>query len=235
MTQVRANAYLRSRLQLQTELQVDVTAVAHVSLTKMFARGRGASIENWSMLLQSVLIGKAREVYTQLSVQQSANYEIVKELILKAYELVPEAYRQKFRNLRKDSNQTHVEFARNKEQLFDRWCLSKKIDEHYDNLRQLMLIEEFKRCIHPDIKTYLDEQKAETLEDAARYADDYSLTHKVSFGRSNFQFLTKRFQTTVLALRLVHKNLMIRLGQILQILRKVKVILILLILAHCLL
>ena len=84
--------------------------------------------DNWSMLLQSVLIGKAREVYTQLSVQQSANYEIVKELILKAYELVPEAYRQKFRNLRKDSNQTHVEFARNKEQLFDRWCLSKKMN-----------------------------------------------------------------------------------------------------------
>jgi hypothetical protein len=56
--------------------------------------------ENWSMLLQSVLIGKAREVYTQLSVHQSANYDIVKELILNSYELVPEAYRQKFRNLR---------------------------------------------------------------------------------------------------------------------------------------
>ena len=39
---------------------------------------------------------------------------------IKGYELVPEAYRQKFRNCKKDSNQTHVEFARNKEQLFDR-------------------------------------------------------------------------------------------------------------------
>ena len=70
--------------------------------------------EHWTLLLQSVLIGKAREIYTQLGVEQSHHYETVKELILKGYELVPEAYRQKFRNCKKDSNQTHVEFARKK-------------------------------------------------------------------------------------------------------------------------
>ena len=109
--------------------------------------------EHWTLLLQSVLIGKAREIYTQLGVEQSHHYETVKELILKGYELVPEAYRQKFRNCKKDSNQTHVEFARNKEQLFDRWCCSKKIDQNYDKLRQLVLVEEFKRCIQSDVKT----------------------------------------------------------------------------------
>ena len=35
------------------------------------------------------------------------------------YELVPEAYRQKFRNCKKENEQTHVEFARTKEQLFE--------------------------------------------------------------------------------------------------------------------
>ena len=137
--------------------------------------------EHWTLLLQSVLIAKAREIYTQLGVEQSHHYETVKELILKGYELVPEGYRQKFRNCKKDSNQTHVEFARNKEQLFDRWCCSKKIDQNYDKLRQLMLVEEFKRCIQSDVKTFLDEKQIETLEEAARLADDYYLTHKVSF------------------------------------------------------
>ena len=136
---------------------------------------------HWTLLLQSVLIGKAREIYTQLGVEQSHHYETVKELILKGYELVPEAYRQKFRNCKKDSNQTHVEFARNKEQLFDRWCCSKKIDQNYDKLRQLVLVEEFKRCIQSDVKIFLDEKQVETLEEAARLADDYYLTHKVSF------------------------------------------------------
>ena len=137
--------------------------------------------EHWTLLLQSVLIGKAREIYTQLGVEQSHHYDTVKEIILKGYEPVAEAYRQKFRNCKNDSNQTHVEFARNKEQLFDRWCCSKKIDQNYDKLRQLMLIEEFKRCIQSDVKTFLDEKQVETLEEAARLADDYYLTHKVSF------------------------------------------------------
>ena len=137
--------------------------------------------EHWTLLLQSVIIGKAREIYTQLTVEQSSSYDTVKELILKAYELVPEAYRQKFRNSKKENEQTHVEFARTKEQLFDRWCSSKKIDSDHEKLRQLMLVEEFKRCINSDIKSFLDEKQVETLEAAARLADDYALTHKVSF------------------------------------------------------
>ena len=47
--------------------------------------------EHWTLLLQSVVIGKAREIYTQLSLEQSSDYDKVKEVILKAYELVPEA------------------------------------------------------------------------------------------------------------------------------------------------
>ena len=75
----------------------------------------------------------------------------------------------------------HVEFARTKKQLFDRWCSSQEIDNNYDRLRQLILVEEFKRCIPSSVRTFIDEQKAETLENAARLADDYSLTHKDSF------------------------------------------------------
>ena len=124
------------------------------------------------------MIGKALEIYTQLGVEQSHHHETVKELILKGYERVPQTYRQKFRNFKTDSNQTHVEFARNKEQLFDR---PKKIDQNYDKLRQLMLVEEFKRCIQSDVKTFLDEKQVETLKEAARLVVDYYLTHKVFF------------------------------------------------------
>ena len=137
--------------------------------------------EHWTLLLQSVMIRKAREIYTQLTVEQTSSYETVKELILKAYELVPEAYRQKFRNCKKENEQTHVEFARTKEQLFDRWYSSKKIGSDHEKLRQLMLVEEFKRYINSDIKSILDEKQVETLEAAARLADDYALKHKVSF------------------------------------------------------
>ena len=91
-------------------------------------------VEHWTLLLQSVLIGKARDIYTQLTVEQSSSYQDVKELILKGYELVPEAYRQKIRTCKRENEQTHMEFAREKEQLFDRWCSSKKIGESQEKL-----------------------------------------------------------------------------------------------------
>ena len=134
--------------------------------------------EHWTLLLQSVVIGKDREIYTQLSLEQSSDYDKVKELILKAYELVPEAYRQKFRDCRKEPYQTRVEFARTKEQLFHRWCSSKKVGSDHEKLRQLMLVEEFKWCINSDVRAFLNEKEVENLDVAARLADDYSLTHK---------------------------------------------------------
>ena len=143
--------------------------------------------ESWVLLLQSVLVGKAQEIYGSLSVEQSSNYEHVKEAILKAYELVPEAYRQKFRNYLKYDSKTHVEFAREKENLFNRWCHSKEIGQDFKKLKQMVLLEEFKDKVRPDIRSHLDEQKVEELEKAAIMADDYALTHKMSSKSGNHQ------------------------------------------------
>ena len=143
--------------------------------------------ESWVLLFQSVLVGKAQEIYGSLSVEQSSNYEHVKEAILKTYELVPEAYRQKFRNYLKYDSKTHVEFAREKENLFNRWCHSKEIGQDFKKLKQMVLLEEFKDKVRPDIRSHLDEQKVEALEKAAIMADDYALTHKMSSKSGNPQ------------------------------------------------
>ena len=54
------------------------------------------------------------------------------------------------------------------------------------------MIEEFKRCIHSDIRSFINEQKGETLDAAARLADDYSLTHKVCFEHKPNQSFTSK-------------------------------------------
>ena len=145
----------------------------------------------WTTLLQSVLKGKAQEVFSKLTAEQSYDYEHVKKCILNAYELVPEAYRQKFRNFKKFDGQTYVEFAREKETLFDRWCESKAIRDDFSNLRELMLVEEFKNCIPVELRTYIDEQKASKVHDAAILADEYALTHKSFTPKGKFHYAAK--------------------------------------------
>ena len=139
----------------------------------------------WTTLVQCRLIGKAQKLYVTLPEETCADYEQVKTLILKAYELVPEAYRQKFRNLKKDYRETYVEFARQKEQVFDEWCRAKVVD-NFSKLRELILLEEFKSCVSREIKLYTEELKIDTLSAAAVAADEYVLSHRNTF----------RFKTT---------------------------------------
>ncbi|XP_027128228.1 uncharacterized protein LOC109142602 [Larimichthys crocea] len=140
----------------------------------------------WTLLLQSVLVGKAQEAYSALSIEQSTNYETVKEAILRAYELVPEAYRQRFRSLNKLDGQTYLDFAKEKETLFNRWCKSQKAETKED-LKQLILLEEFKNCLPNSICTYINEQQVSTLDRAAVLADEFSLTHKTVFDKQGEQ------------------------------------------------
>ena len=81
-----------------------------------------------------------REVYSALSVEQSADYEVVKREILEG--IVPEAYCQQLRELKCKEGQTYMEFAQQKEALFNRWCTSQQVGNSFDKLKQLVLLEE---------------------------------------------------------------------------------------------
>ena len=101
--------------------------------------------------------------------------------------LVPEAYRQKFRNYLKYDTKRHAEFASEKEKLFNKWCHAKEVGQDFEKLKQIVLLEEFKDKVRPDIRSHLDEQKVEKLEKAAVMADDYALAHIMCSKSSNPQ------------------------------------------------
>jgi len=128
----------------------------------------------WTVLLQSVLVGMARDIYSALPVEQSARYTVVKESILKAYELVPEAYRQKFRSTSKGNKQT---FARDKERLFDRCCVSQNVD--VETLRS------YSSCWLRSSRTIYTIKSRLTwmnsLQQVAVLADEYTLTYQRVF------------------------------------------------------
>ena len=129
------------------------------------------------MLLQTVLTEKAQRAYATLPKENCANYDLVKTAILKSLELVPEAYRQRFRTQRKKENQSYVEFLREKENALDKWCDSKGIGGDTEKLRQLILAEEFLNCVPEEVRVHLSERKTDMSYEMAALADEYTLTH----------------------------------------------------------
>ncbi|XP_070398068.1 uncharacterized protein [Nothobranchius furzeri] len=135
--------------------------------------------EVWSTMLQCKLTGKAQEVIASLSLSDSMDYNKVKAAVLVAYELVPEAYRQKFRSQNvKLSTQTYVEFSREKALMFEKWILASKVETLQD-LKELILLEEFKKCLPERLALYLNERQVSSLSSAALLADEFVLTHRV--------------------------------------------------------
>ncbi|KAL2086091.1 hypothetical protein ACEWY4_017150 [Coilia grayii] len=146
---------------------------------------RVAGLYKWDdatrcLLLQCTLSGRAAQVYAALGAPENGTYSYVKKAVLKAYELVPEAYRQKFRGMRKQSSQTYVEFADELSTQLKRWCMATEVMSQED-LFNLILIEQFKNCLPEGIATYVSEHQVATVSEAAVLADDYALIHKTKF------------------------------------------------------
>uniref|UniRef100_A0A1A8P496 CCHC-type domain-containing protein n=1 Tax=Nothobranchius rachovii TaxID=451742 RepID=A0A1A8P496_9TELE len=137
----------------------------------------------WPLLLTCKLTGKALQVVSALSLTDSANYDTVKSTVLHAYELVPEAYRQRFRSETPRDNQSYVEYAHNKSVLFEKWCVASQVTSLAE-LKELILLEEFKRHVPERLVHYLNEQKVTSFSEAALLADQFSLTHRVKETRS---------------------------------------------------
>ena len=146
---------------------------------------RVAEVRNWpesarTLMLQCMLTGRAQEAYSCLSPADSQNYSKVKSAVLKAFELVPEAYRRRFRTWRR-REKTHLEFARDLSCYFARWCAALDVKD-FAGLCDLIVLEQFKNTLPEHIANYISNREVKTAAEAAALADEYVLTHKRSYG-----------------------------------------------------
>lgn len=115
-----------------------------------------------------------------MSLEDSSSYTRIKAAVLKIYELVPEAYRQSFRSLERKVDQTYVELVRDLSTHFKRWLTALDVAT-FEDLCELMVLEQFKNVLPDRVATYIIERRRVTAADAAVSADEYMLLHKSSF------------------------------------------------------
>lgn len=119
------------------------------------------------------------QVKASLSAADSCSYSKIKSAMLKAYELVPEAYHQRFWAWERKSGQTYVEFVHDLTIHFKHWLAALDITT-FDDLCELVILEQFKNTLPGRIATYINEQKIASAAEAAVSADEYVLLHKGS-------------------------------------------------------
>ncbi|XP_068215111.1 uncharacterized protein [Palaemon carinicauda] len=140
--------------------------------------------EQFVLLIRSALKGKAAHIASQML--EERDYYVLKKAVLDAYTITAEGYRQMFRNSIKGTTQTYLELFQVKLKQFRKWLESENITT-FEQLQNLMVLEEFLRRIPSNISMYIRERQEKEGKKAALLADEYHLIHKVKKHNSTDQ------------------------------------------------
>ena len=123
--------------------------------------------EQWVWLLKPKLTGKAAKSVRHL--ENTSDYDAVKQAILDAFSITEEGYRQAIHDLTKKSIQTYLEFPSEKSRAFLKWLKSAGVST-FDQLVNLMVLEEFKRKLPLSIMLHIEDRKEKDFKKATSLA-----------------------------------------------------------------
>ena len=114
------------------------------------------------------------ETFSRLDPAESEKYDLVKRAILKRYELTAEAYRQKFRSSKRQSDETFTEWSVRSAHLLDRWLEMLNITS-FEKLKEALVTEQLLESCPGNLRTWLRER---TFESLRTDADQYLTVHQ---------------------------------------------------------
>ena len=151
--------------------------------------------EQYASILQAVLVGKGLRVFSELSLTDCKDYATLKAALLRAYSVVSEVHRQRFRRHLKQNSETYADFAFMLNVHFKRWMEGEDAYENLERTREVIKIEQFMERLPSDLHTWLIDRAPKTLADAAKLSDEYTAIRKAQFKDNKGPFPKKPFKT----------------------------------------
>ncbi|XP_068237395.1 uncharacterized protein [Palaemon carinicauda] len=133
---------------------------------------------SWSVQLASLLRGKALDIYTSLSDDVTSDYASLKEALLKGFKKTSDWYRTAFKTAKMDSKSTYEQYLNMLFRNFDLWINSLRITKDYEDLRNIIVCDQFMSTLPKEMRLFLKERKPRTPEDYSSLADTYASAHK---------------------------------------------------------
>ncbi|KAM4707199.1 LOW QUALITY PROTEIN: uncharacterized protein O3C94_004274 [Discoglossus pictus] len=130
------------------------------------------STEDWVPILAGRLTGRAAEAYRTVPNEEIRNYNKVKEIILARYAITPEAYRRRFRDLKKVGKDSHAEWACRLQRAALGWVQASKARSMEDVI-QMMLLEQFYEGVTGEVQEWVRDRNPTSVTEAARKADEH--------------------------------------------------------------
>ena len=129
----------------------------------------------WSYMLAPQLTGKAQKAFAALEDGAAGDYDSLKAAILKRYGINEEAYRQRLRWLKKQSDESYRELAIRAMETSTKWLQDYGTREE---VIEALTTEQLLNEMPGELKMWVRERKPRTSALAGELADDYVQAHR---------------------------------------------------------
>ncbi|KAG1933522.1 gag-pol fusion protein [Pimephales promelas] len=123
----------------------------------------------WALQLVPLLTGKARSAYVHMDIEETLDYDQVKSAILSKYAINPETYRQRFRSLEIEPDETPKELYVRLKELYEKWVQPK--GKTVEAVAEVIILEQYLRMLSPELQVWVREHNPSSAVEAASLAD----------------------------------------------------------------
>ena len=138
---------------------------------------------DWALRLVPQLTVKALDIYARLVEEESTDYDVSKQAILKRYDLTASTYKDKFRACKQSQNETFREFYTRALNYFEHWCQLEKVNKNFNVLVDVILREQLVNSSSRDLQVWLKERQPKSADEMIELAEAYQNAHRDSTNR----------------------------------------------------
>uniref|UniRef100_A0A8C5EVC6 SCAN box domain-containing protein n=1 Tax=Gouania willdenowi TaxID=441366 RepID=A0A8C5EVC6_GOUWI len=132
--------------------------------------------EEWAIHLIPLLTGKARSAFVAMDPDNTTDYDLLKEAVLKKYEINSETYRLQFRAMETSPTETPQELYIRLKDLFCKWTRFEQCTK--EGLMEKMVLEQYLRVLYPELKIWVKEHSPATAAEAAKLVENFVAAHR---------------------------------------------------------
>ena len=124
----------------------------------------------WAKYLPAQLSPKALKTFSRLSLEESRDYDTIKDVILTSYKLDADSYLKTFRTMRRAGQVTYKMHLTNTREILWRYIDASRITD-FDSLYEAILKEQFMNSLPSDVQGFVLAKEPISSDDCARLAD----------------------------------------------------------------
>ena len=125
----------------------------------------------WAAYLSALLKGRALDVYDRLSTEDAADYDKLKDALLKNFDITERGFRKKFRYSRPERSETFIQFSSRLCSYLNKWLTMAKVEKSFEAVCDFMARDQFLEACSRELFVHLKPKAFENLDAMAKEAD----------------------------------------------------------------